>query len=382
MSQNQTPDSVAFLGVAMAFLAGWAFWHFLHQQVTDIFGGLRHFELFVISKFVTNQYITGWRDYLAHHEGQKLQWSDIKATTTITGHYIRYPAAIILLLMAHFAVFKSPRSAYKRTYTLDRLIAAQSKVWPVIAPIVKFNPASSNARDPDSTDPMPGELPLFAEALSPTEWLRFHRIAPYDSAEHERSTDPLDRDGATLAFSAQLGPRWRGALALPWHQKALFAAFALKAARKREEADVLLGQLAMAANPKRNMELSLDGKLKRRIMTILRDPKLGGAAEKIANRHAYVAPALMHLLEYARERGGVLAPATFLWLRGAERGLWYPLNNMGRQSFHTEAAGAVAHLNAEKAAHTPLFSPKVEAAVDTLELDTRRRERASPVLAE
>jgi intracellular multiplication protein IcmP len=386
MSQNQTPDSVAFLGAAFLFIAGWAFWHFFHQPVTDMFGALRHFELVLISKVVHDQaasrYIVGWRDYLAHHPGQNLRWVDIRATTTITGHYLRYPVAAILLLMAYFAVFRTARSSYKHTYTLDKLIAVQSKVWPVISPIVKFNPGADNARDPESHDQIPSELPVFAEALSPTEWLRFHRIAPYDSAEHERSNDPMDRDAAFYAFSEQLGPRWRGAISLPWHQKGLFAAFALKAARKREEADTLLGELAMAADPKKGMALALRPKLKRRIMAIINDPALGGAADKIAARHAYVAPAMMHLLEYARERGGVLAPASFLWLRGADRALWYPLNNMGRQSFHTEAAGAIAHLNAEKAARTPLFSPKVMAAVDTLEGETHGRARHSPEFAE
>ena len=229
---------------------------------------------------------------------------------------------------------------------------------------------------------MPNDLPMFAEALSPTEWLRLHRIAPYDSMEHERSNDPLDRDAAFFCFAEQLGPRWRSALDLPWHQKGLFAAFALKAARKRDEADKLLGELAMAANPKKGMALALNSKLKRQIIAIIRDPRIGGSAEKIAMRHAYVAPAMMRLLEYSRERGGVLAPATFLWLRGADRALWYPLNNMGRQSFHIEAAGAIAHLNAEKAARSPLFSPKVQSAVDTLEGETRSRDHSPLEFAE
>jgi intracellular multiplication protein IcmP len=387
MAQNQNnDDGPAFLGVGCAFIAGWAFWHFFHQPITNAFGWLRHAELFAISKIVhdgaASPYIVGWRDYLAHHPGRELEWQDIRAATRITGHYLRYPVAALLLLMAYFCIFRTARSSYKKTYTLDTLIAAQAKVWPVISPVVKFNAAQDNARDPDSHDPLPSQLPIFAEALSPTEWLRFNRIAPYDTAEHEGSNDPLDRDAAFYAFAEQLGPRWCGALALPWHQKGLFAAFALKVARKRAEADTLLGELAMAANPKQGMSLSLSRSLQRKIMTIIRDPAVGGAAENIAAKHAYVAPALMHLLEYARERGGVLAPASFLWLRGAERALWYPLNNMGRQSFHTEAAGAIAHLNAEKAANTPLFSPKVMAAVDTLEMETHGKGRSKAVFAD
>ncbi len=382
MATNQTPDSVAFLGAASLILFGWLTWHFLHQQITDTIGLLRYGELVIIAMFEPTRTVLGWRNFLGHHPNQKLVWDNIRQVTPLIGHYLRYPTVIILGIMAYFTMFRAPRSSYKKAYSLDRLIAAQAKVWPVISPIIKFNPADHNARDPDSSDPMPADLPMFAEALSPTEWLRFHRIAPYDSMEHERSNDPLDRDSTFYCFAEQLGPRWRSAMDLPWHQKGLFAAFALKAARKRDDADKLLGELAMAANPKKQMALALNGRLKRQIIAIIRDPKIGGSAEKIAARHAYVAPAMMRLLEYSRERGGVLAPATFLWLRGADRALWYPLNNMGRQSFHIEAAGAIAHLSAEKAARSPLFSPKVQAAVDTLEMETRTRDHSSLEFAE
>ena len=64
--------------------------------------------------------------------------------------------------------------------------------------------------------------------------------------------------------------------------------------------------------------------------------------------------------------GGVLAPAAFLWLRGEERALWYPLNNQGRRSYHAEAAGAMAHFMAELAAKKPLPIPRVETALITI----------------
>jgi intracellular multiplication protein IcmP len=165
-------------------------------------------------------------------------------------------------------------------------------------------------------------------------------------------------------------------MTLPWHARGLFAAFALKAARRRDEADTLLGEMARSVKSKKGMAFHPNAKLRRKILAIINDPKVGGEAAKIAKRHAYVATALLRLLEYARERGGVLAPAQFLWLRGADRALWYPLNNLGRQSFHTEAAGAIAHFQAEKAAGTPLLSPKVDNAVATIEEYTRHKHRS------
>ncbi len=71
-------------------------------------------------------------------------------------------------------------------------------------------------------------------------------------------------------------------------------------------------------------------------------------------------------LRYARFQGGVLAPAQFLWLRAVDRALWYPLNNLGRRSFHTEGAGAMAHFMAEQNAKKPLVVPRIDTAIITL----------------
>jgi intracellular multiplication protein IcmP len=81
----------------------------------------------------------------------------------------------------------------------------------------------------------------------------------------------------------------------------------------------------------------------------------------------------------ARSEGGVLAPAQFVWLRAHDRALWYPLNNLGRQSFHMEAMGTMAHFKAEKMAQRPIPRPKVADAVKSLvEFMTSGKARTLP----
>jgi len=46
--------------------------------------------------------------------------------------------------------------------------------------------------------------------------------------------------------------------------------------------------------------------------------------------------------------------------------LWYPLNNLGRQSHHAEALGAMAHYRVEKMTQRPVPVPKLEEAVEVL----------------
>src|SRR3546814_7867920 len=55
----------------------------------------------------------------------------------------------------------------------------------------------------------------------------------------------------------------------------------------------------------------------------LLDPAAGGQAERIANLHAYQISAVLSVLQWARKRGGVLAPAEFLWLKPYNRPAWY-----------------------------------------------------------
>lgn len=61
-----------------------------------------------------------------------------------------------------------------------------------------------------------------------------------------------------------------------------------------------------------------------------------------------------------------MAPGMFVWLRGYDRQLWYPLNNLGRNSYHLEALGAICHYKAEKIAQRPIPKPKVKDAIQSI----------------
>jgi intracellular multiplication protein IcmP len=240
-------------------------------------------------------------------------------------------------------------------------------MWPVISPIVDFNPIKSSARAPG--DPLPHKLPLFAEALSPEEWISFNRVSVTNNIP--------DRDATRRGFLLQLGPRWTGSFSgQPPYIKALIAACALKGTQKREESDAILGRIALCWSAKNGLQL--DMKLSADIENILRDEKIGGQALTIANQHAYRTTAMVGILRWARSRGGVLAPAQFLWLRGTDRTLWYALDNLGRRAFLMEGAGAMAHFMAEQNAHKPLPIPRIDTAIVTLNQYMAERGLAIP----
>jgi intracellular multiplication protein IcmP len=200
---------------------------------------------------------------------------------------------------------------------------------------------------------VPLELPMFAEAFYPEEWMAYHRIRVVNGVP--------DRDQIRRALLIQLGDRFDGIDNLPEHLYCLLSAFALKGARKRKECDELLGEIAKCWSHEAGFVPS--SQVKSAAARALNDPKVVEPLLEVMNRHAYVATAFLAALAWARQRGGVLAPAQFVWLRGEHREMWYPLSNMGRRAFHVEASGAMAHYQAEVEASRALTMPRLDAAV-------------------
>lgn len=303
-------------------------------------------------------------------------WYLTGAASDAVAPYTRWVWIPILGLLVLWALLRKEAVGFKNRHSLESLMHAQARQWPVILPAVRFNPTKHSHRRPG--DALPKELPAFAEALSPEEWVAFNRVGLKNGSP--------DRDGIRRAFVAQLGQPFRGIDALPTHQRALIAAFALKGARRRDDADTMLGELAAAWTPEKG--LVLDKPLAEKVEKILADKSMMGDVLEIMNQHAFVTTAILGLLMWARERGGVLAAATFLWIRGHDRALWYPLNNLGRRAFHPEASGAMAHFLAERNAAAnagaprgaramPLQIPRVETAIDAV---LQYLVRAKPVI--
>ena len=192
---------------------GWAFWHFFHGSDYEYFPG----NLFIAScgylaGLFRTPTIPQVRDMLRDTQHYAVDWPYIQYCGTLIGHYFKYPIAAILALLAYYLMAATPKTAFKKAYTLDRLILAQVKMWPVIAPIIRFNPAQDNSRDPNG-DP-PDKLPLFAESLSPQEWLKFYSHWPRGDRAGPGSRCPrfCRSVGAALAGAECLALSCQGAV--------------------------------------------------------------------------------------------------------------------------------------------------------------------------
>ncbi len=357
-------------GIMMVVFAAliWLFWLFFDVEVRDLVRWIRYGEMWLISFFVDHENFTfafkehnpNWYYYfqkVPDYDKEDMTFWHMQLFTAMTMQPLKTPFQMVLGAGALWCMFLGPNTQYRRKLDINRLIEVQSQVFPVITPFAKFNPSTQPPRPPGA--PVPAELPLFAEALGPEEWLAYNNIQIPDGS--------IDYESAESAFIAQLGRPWRGAKNLAPYKQILLAAFCLKAARKRSESDDMLGRLARCWSFKSGLTLGKDKKLLREAQRVLSDKNLAGSTLAQVNRHAFETTALLRALQFAREEGGVLAPATFVWLRAHDRNLWYPLNNLGRQSYHMEALGAMSHFKAEKLTQRPIPVPKVEHAYETIQ---------------
>ncbi len=359
------------------FLLFALFWHFKEYDVKSAFRWMRWGQMYVISFFVDDEYTVNWsgveinfqQAFEAVPKIEKLELDDktMGMISALAMKPLQIPFMVIIFLIGLWGLRKGPGTVFRRKLNLDGLIGVQAKVFTYITPFVKFNPSTQPVRPPGA--PVPSQLPLFSEALGPEEWLAYNQIPIPDGK--------IDEDAAYIAFAKQLGGRWQGWMKLAPYKQVLLAGFCLKAARKRKDSDDLLGRLAICWEGTNGLNLTKDPKLVAEARKVLKSD----AAKKtlaLCNMHAFETTAFLRALQAARQEGGVLAPAQFTWLRGHNRTLWYPMNNLGRQAFHMEALGALCHFKAEKMTQRPIPKPKVSDAVQSI-VDYMKSTRARPI---
>jgi len=396
-AENTLHENAIGWAILLAVLAviAYLFWYYKAEEVRNVIRWIRYAEAWILQWFIMLGQMVGLSDGTFVFNGNIVSFWDVfngnkdllqqdmarnpnpngslyygmtnynKNALTITHlslfnamtmGLLKFVFVILAALAALWCLFLGPNTQYRSRLGIDGLIARQAHNFPVIAPFVDFNPSTQPPRPPGS--PVPVELPEFAEALGPEEWLAYEQIPAPDGK--------IDEEKAAKAFQRQLIGRWKGWKSLKPYQQVLLASFTLKANRKRGDADEMLSRVALCWSAKGGLKLNKDRTLVSDARKILRDKKMSGGVLSVCNRHAFVTTALLRALTFARDEGGVLAPAQFVWLRAHDRTLWYPLNNLGRHSFHMEALGAMSHFKAEKLTDRPIPTPKIEGAIQMI----------------
>lgn len=293
------------------------------------------------------------------------------------GRFWRVPGALLLAALAVLCGLRA-RGRYKRDLNLRSLMREQAKHYRYIA---AFLTRELGAVAPAEGEPRPAD-----PALHACEWAERFASDPDGGFSEARARQELAR---------QLGPLWAGYQAAAPRVRTMFAVFALFAARHREDAVDLLGDLAEAVPSGRGegpegplTPLEVPAAVAARADDWMRDPEIRGPAERIAAGHAFTHTALMSVLCLARERSGVLNPGLFAFLQLLDRRLYLALDCLGAptaglpwhrsaaQAPYAEALGVREHWATEREIGRPLYVPAVEMAAHAVRAAAAEDDRA------
>lgn len=359
---NRSAEDALLVAAIIAVLLGgfaWVAWFLLHRQIAAGVIGLQHWQMGWIGH-VTDSYASLDAQVLA---------TDLAGVTLgqlwrllhNVGAFFRWPAAALVSVLALACLLYNAPGQFTRHLDLQGLMREQARTFRASSAYVE--------RDLTLVKPADGEPRPADPALRAGEWV----------ARFATRNGRYDEDGAVLELTRQLGAEWHGVAGAAPHVRCMFAAFALHAGRKRDEALQLLGDLATSlpngrgdgpAGPAQPLAFPPD--VVARADAVLTDATLVAPCAAVAARHGFTAPAMMSVLTLARSQAGVLAPAAFNVLKLVDRRLWYALHSLGfpggqnpseQPNPRVEAVGSRDHWAAERDAGRPLPVPSLARAL-------------------
>jgi intracellular multiplication protein IcmP len=366
-SWPSSDDQTIFNLIVIALGAGaglYLLWIGFHGPISAAVMDVRHWEIRQLRLFTDRFDVADGQMMRANP--YRVTLHDLYGISHAIGIAWRFPACVFMLLLAAVCTVGAVPSRYKRVFDLDRLSQEQSLTF---RSATAFLGRKLGLVAPADGDPRPAGYALTAE-----EW-----IARYALDARGRYDEILAR----AALVRQLGPRWSGPEQASPAAQVLFVAFALHLSEHREDAIDILGSASLAlacdktedrAGPQ--APLAIPSEVLARIAPFLANRQTLAEGNQVASAHAYATPALMSLLNVARRRRGVIAPAQFAWLKLVDRPLWYALHTLGFETEGTarylhpnprvEALGARDHWAVECAAGGPVHEPDVTRALAAL----------------
>jgi intracellular multiplication protein IcmP len=363
-SDDYTGFSLILICVGLGIL-GWASWKLWHAQISTVALVVAHWEMQAIAFFSDrfSQADVG----VQRANPAVVQFNDLVRLYRNIGTEFLYPAMALVLAVGTLCFRRAGNSRFTRAFDLDRLMAEQARTSRSTAAFVRRGLKLSGIRagDPRPADP----------ALHASEW-----IARYATRDGR-----FDEASARRELIHQLGTEWRSRADAPPALRCMLAVFALHGVQRREEAARLLGLLSEGlpvaggdGGDGPAAPLAFDPKTLAIVDRALAELSVAAWALEIMDAHHFTTPGLMSVLNAARLRSGVLAPAQFAFLKLVDRRLWYALHALGFEadgplahphpSQRVEAIGARAHWAAELAIGAPLPTPEFDAAIAAIRI--------------
>ncbi len=321
---------------------------------TEIIHGIffiKHYELKLLGLF-SDQYqpLLTWAKQASLRQ---ITLSDIEYLTLDVGNGLKYAFASITGLLALLIIFLHPEKQFTGSESTKSLADKMRTDFPVLNVVQG--------------------LDLIKQPLHEGPWAMAQTPIEFGQSQHILFRDNgkivVDRTRAKAVFSQQLGRPWPGVDKLLPYERGLFAVLATYIAYQRDTAEDVLEKISrrLTSGDVNNKKIDIS----------LTEPLLAqyGHREKvveITQQHHYVSTIFVSLLNQARTTG-IVANASYLWLKPIDRTLWYVLNNVGRKAVFIEAAAIHSHWLAESHLQTAITEPMVDEVIYGLEEAVKSR---------
>lgn len=338
----------------LLFVTVWVVWKLGHEYIVKFVFFLNIWEGKLINLFLNNPLLQEQISLMQTVPTAGVDWNTLVTMTREIGDYMRYPIALILLVLATLLYRSNLILKYKKAHNMNTLRAQEQFNWPAIMPIVKEDLVEQDVNEGP-----------WAMALTPLEFAKKNKLLRKDDALLDgqmpgmEMTAGLRKGDAKRVFTMQLGPYWDGFEHCSPQAYALCAVFMARMNRDKDGANLILHTLDrtyVTGKP--------DFSVARPIMKKYKDTEM---VQEIVVKHAYVLTVMCSLLAAARN-DGVVPSAEFLWLKPVDRRLWYMLNCVGRQTPYAEVAGPFAHWRAERELGRRSLVPMIDEAIKALEI--------------
>ena len=319
---------------------------------------------------------TAWAR-IAEADPASLSWDTMQNVLRYTGSWIRWPFALLLVLLGVAAIFMGRVSGLVRRFNMESLLKNNAESFPCLRPVVG---RGKYLLSPESYD-----SGLWKVARTPAQFALEHGLLVNDAGEpftpeqalknglpstelpawgHAR----LDGEKALRVLTEQLGKHFEGYEGLSPCRRALAVAFLAYADGDKKDCVALLDAVSLSYREETGQAscpLLEDDDFSRKLKKQW-ESHSSVLNEKCLSIHAaYELPWFMALLYRARQKG-VLASSQFLWLRPLDRPLWYALNQCGGRAAWAEGFAPWAHYTAEEKERKTLTKTHVAPAVASL----------------
>ncbi len=337
----------------LVFVTVYIIWKTGHQYIVAFVFYLNVLQAKLVSLFVANPHLDSNVYLMQTIDPATVNWDQFVILTRSVGDYIRYPVAVLLVIMAFFLYKSNITLKFRRTHNMKTLRAQEQQNWLAIMPVIKEDLANEDVNKGP-----------WAMALSPMEFARKYHLLKKEDALLDKQVPGLEmtagvhKGDAKRVFTLQLGPYWDGFERCPPQAYALAAVFMARLNRDRASASLILETLDKTCTlGKPDFSVA---------RAVLKKYQNAENVQEILAKHAYLLTVMASLLEGARE-DGVVPCSEFLWLKPLDRRLWYMLNSIGRQTPFAEVGGPFAHWRAEKEMGRRCLVPMIDEAIKALE---------------